>query len=103
MTLKHPRGAAFLTINGIQTMSAQTYNLLAQMPELLAMGIDIVRISPQPQAHGGDHRRLRRRPPWRIGRTRHRRLGAEGWSTATGSASRHRPAPASALAQLEGA
>jgi len=39
----------FLAINGIQTMSAQTYNLLAQMPELLRMGIDSVRISPQPQ------------------------------------------------------
>ena len=28
-------------------MSAQCYNLLHQMPEMLAMGIDIVRISPQ--------------------------------------------------------
>jgi collagenase-like PrtC family protease len=29
-------------------MSAQTYSLLAQMPELLAQSIDAVRISPQP-------------------------------------------------------
>ena len=29
-------------------MSAQTYNLLAEMPDMLAMGIDIVRLSPQP-------------------------------------------------------
>ena len=49
MTLKTREGQPFLTINGIQTMSAQTYNLLAQMPELLKMGIDIARISPQPQ------------------------------------------------------
>jgi collagenase-like PrtC family protease len=38
---------AFLTLNGIQTMSAQTESLLAQMPELMAQGIDAVRISPQ--------------------------------------------------------
>jgi len=31
-------------------MSAQTYNLLAQVPELLRMGIEVIRISPQPQA-----------------------------------------------------
>ena len=49
MTLKTREGQPFLTINGIQTMSAQTYNLLAQMPELLKMGIDIARISPQPK------------------------------------------------------
>jgi len=49
MTLKTREGQPFLTINGIQTMSAQTYNLLAQMPELLKMGIDIVRVSPQPK------------------------------------------------------
>ncbi len=54
--LEHPEGMlvntregqAFLTLNGIQTMSAQTYSLLAQMPEMLAQGIDAVRISPQP-------------------------------------------------------
>jgi len=42
-------GQHFLTMNGIQTMSAQTHSLLAQMPELLARGIDAVRISPQPE------------------------------------------------------
>ena len=47
LTLKTREGQDFLTINGIQTMSAQCYNLLHQMPEMLAMGIDIVRISPQ--------------------------------------------------------
>jgi O2-independent ubiquinone biosynthesis protein UbiV len=49
MTLKTREGQAFLTINGIQTMSAQTYNLLAEVPEMLKMGIDIMRISPQPK------------------------------------------------------
>ena len=47
LTLKTREGQDFLCINGIQTMSAQTYNLLTQMPELLALGIDGVRISPQ--------------------------------------------------------
>ena len=29
-------------------MSAQTYNLLAEVPDMQAMGIDILRLSPQP-------------------------------------------------------
>ncbi len=49
LTLKTREGQEFLTINGIQTMSAQSYNLLHEMPQLLAMGIDIVRLSPQPE------------------------------------------------------
>jgi O2-independent ubiquinone biosynthesis protein UbiV len=49
MTLKTREGQPFLAINGIQTMSAQTYNLLGEIPAMLKMGIDIVRISPQPK------------------------------------------------------
>ena len=48
MLVNTREGQAFLTLNGIQTMSAQTFSLLAQMPELIAQGIDAVRISPQP-------------------------------------------------------
>ena len=47
LTLKTREGQKFLTINGIQTMSAQSYNLLHEIPDMLRMGIDIVRISPQ--------------------------------------------------------
>jgi collagenase-like PrtC family protease len=54
--LEHPQGLRlstregqpFLTLNGIQTMSARTCSLLHHMPELIAMGIDRVRVSPQP-------------------------------------------------------
>ena len=49
ITLKTREGQPFLAINGIQTMSAQTYNLLAEIPDMRAMGVDIARISPQPQ------------------------------------------------------
>ena len=49
MTLKTREGQPFLSINGIQTMSAQTYNLLAEVPEMLTMGIDAIRLSPQPK------------------------------------------------------
>ncbi|KAB2923123.1 MAG: U32 family peptidase [Dechloromonas sp.] len=49
LTLKTREGQDFLTINGIQTMSAQSYNLLHEIPDMLEMGIDIVRISPQQQ------------------------------------------------------
>ena len=47
LTLKTREGQPFLCINGIQTMSAQTYNLLAAVPDMAAMGIDILRLSPQ--------------------------------------------------------
>jgi collagenase-like PrtC family protease len=47
MLVSTREGQAFLTLNGIQTMSAQTFSLLPQMPELIARGIDAVRISPQ--------------------------------------------------------
>ena len=53
MLVNTREGQAFLTLNGIQTMSAQTHSLLAQMPELLARGIDAVRISTQ-SAHTFD-------------------------------------------------
>lgn len=49
LTLKTREGQAFLNINGIQTMSAQSYNLLHEIPDMLQMGIDIARISPQKQ------------------------------------------------------
>ena len=47
LTLKTREGQPFLTLNGIQTMSARVYNLLAELGELRATGVDIVRISPQ--------------------------------------------------------
>ncbi|MQY51359.1 U32 family peptidase [Rhodocyclus tenuis] len=49
MTLTTREGQPFLTINGIQTMSAQSYNLLGEVADMAALGIDIIRISPQPQ------------------------------------------------------
>jgi len=52
LLLKTREGQDFLTINGIQTMSAQSYNLLHEIPDMLQMGIDIVRISPQKQYIG---------------------------------------------------
>ncbi|MBW7902806.1 MAG: U32 family peptidase [Rhodocyclaceae bacterium] len=48
MTLKTREGQSFLTINGIQTMSAQSYNLLAEVPTMREMGVEIIRVSPQP-------------------------------------------------------
>jgi collagenase-like PrtC family protease len=50
LTLCTREGQQFLTINGIQTMSAQSYCLLAEMPTLREIGIDSIRLSPQ-KAH----------------------------------------------------
>ena len=49
MTMKTKEGQAFLVINGIQTQSANVNNLINELPEMLAMGVDVVRVSPQAQ------------------------------------------------------
>ncbi|WP_034433355.1 U32 family peptidase [Candidatus Contendibacter odensensis] len=47
LALSTREGQAFLTLNGIQTQSAQTYNLLPELAELRALEVDVLRISPQ--------------------------------------------------------
>ncbi|MDR2636984.1 MAG: U32 family peptidase [Zoogloeaceae bacterium] len=47
LLVKTREGQPFLTINGIQTMSAQTLNLLSQIPGLIRMGVEAIRLSPQ--------------------------------------------------------
>ena len=43
----------FLVLNGIQTQSARVYNLIQEVPELQALGVHSLRISPQ-SAHTAD-------------------------------------------------
>ncbi len=45
--LKTREDQAFLILNGIQTQSALTHQVLDQLPELEALGVDVLRISPQ--------------------------------------------------------
>ncbi|MCY1272398.1 Peptidase family U32 [compost metagenome] len=40
-------GQALFTLNGIQTMSAEVGNLLPEYPQLLAAGVDMLRLSPR--------------------------------------------------------
>jgi len=55
--LEHPDGLlmrtqedeAFLVLNGIQTQSARVHNLLPELPAMQALGVDVVRVSPQAQ------------------------------------------------------
>ena len=46
-TLRTQEGEAFLAVNGIQTQSALTCNLLPEVEEAARIGIDLLRISPQ--------------------------------------------------------
>jgi len=48
--LSSQEGQALFTINGIQTMSADISNLLADYPSLASTGVDVARLSPI--AHG---------------------------------------------------
>ena len=43
----------FLVLNGTQTQSARVYNLIESVPQMQAMGVDVLRISPQAE-HTGD-------------------------------------------------
>ncbi len=45
--LKTQEDQEFLVLNGIQTQSALTHQALEQVPELEALGVDVLRISPQ--------------------------------------------------------
>lgn len=45
--LKTREDQEFLVLNGIQTQSALTHQALDQVPELGALGVDVLRISPQ--------------------------------------------------------
>jgi collagenase-like PrtC family protease len=45
--LKTQEDQEFLILNGIQTQSALTHQVLGQLPELEALGVDVLRISPQ--------------------------------------------------------
>jgi collagenase-like PrtC family protease len=47
MLLNTREGQPFLTINGIQTQSAQHGNLLGALEEMRTLGVDLLRISPQ--------------------------------------------------------
>ena len=47
LTLSTREGQAFLALNGIQTQSAQTYNLLPELVELRELNIDVLRVSPR--------------------------------------------------------
>lgn len=47
LALATREGAPFLTLNGIQTQSAPVYDLSAAIGELRALGVDVVRLSPQ--------------------------------------------------------
>ena len=37
----------FLVLNGTQTQSARVYNLIESVPEMQALGVDVLRLSPQ--------------------------------------------------------
>lgn len=49
MALRTREGQAFLNVNGVQVQSAGTYNLIRELPELERLGVDAVRLSPQPR------------------------------------------------------
>lgn len=47
LPLETQEGRAFLTLNGVQTLSTRVANLLPMLPELAALGVALARVSPQ--------------------------------------------------------
>lgn len=47
LTLSAQDDTRFLALNGIQTQSAKTFNLVGEIPRMRALGVDVIRISPQ--------------------------------------------------------
>ncbi len=45
--LKTREGEEFLVLNGVQTQSARTHEALSRVADLRAMGVDVLRVSPQ--------------------------------------------------------
>ncbi len=52
LTLRTREGEPFLAINGIQTQSALTCNLISETEEMRRLGVDVLRISPQARHTG---------------------------------------------------
>lgn len=48
LMLKTREGQPFLALNGIQTQSSKVYNLMAELDVMEQLGVDVVRVSPQP-------------------------------------------------------
>jgi collagenase-like PrtC family protease len=49
MNMLSQDGTPLFTLNGIQTMSAEVHNLLADYPSLPSVGVDLLRLSPRAQ------------------------------------------------------
>lgn len=49
LLLKTRESEEFLVLNGTQTQSARVYNLVDALDDMQALGVDVVRLSPQPQ------------------------------------------------------
>jgi collagenase-like PrtC family protease len=47
LVLKTRESEEFLVLNGTQTQSARVYNLVDELDDMNAMGVDVIRISPQ--------------------------------------------------------
>jgi collagenase-like PrtC family protease len=52
LLLRTQERAPFLVLNGIQTQSAAVYSLAGQIDELSALGVDVLRLSPQSEHMG---------------------------------------------------
>ena len=52
MLVRTREGESFMVLNGVQTQSARVQNLLPWIDEVRAAGVDVLRVSPQPEGMG---------------------------------------------------
>lgn len=94
MALTSQEGQALFTLNGIQTMSADVTNLLADYPGLVSCGADLLRLSPRAQGmvgiveafdrvrQGGARRRCLSKVAMATGTARRGCCGSRRWGCA---------------------
>jgi len=78
LTLSAQDNTRFLSLNGIQTQSAQTCNLISELDSMRKLAVDVVRISPQSRRSDGVidifHRCVEGEMEWEEGRRQLERL-----------------------------
>jgi collagenase-like PrtC family protease len=60
MLMENQQDMQLFVLNGIQTMSAYEYNLIHELETMRSIGVDVVRISPEPEGFADRVEAMRR-------------------------------------------
>ena len=93
--MENQQDKKLFVLNGIQTLSGYDYNLMPEVADMEAIGVDIVRISPEPGDIGAQVEAMRApsmavHPPavafWRVTSVTGTGLGGRAWKAVAANA-----------------